>query len=130
MSTWFGRSRVQDRTGDSDERGAMDDPAARRNDPDPRNDLTPQRAGWVDEKVVAAEGSSARAASNGRDSMEPDHGRAIDALRAATTAAGDGAVQPSIDDIAQIRRLHEMRLDAELGEELLDARDRLGRFHC
>ena len=48
-----------------------------------------------------------------RDPAAFDNGRAIDALRAATTAAGTQPSQPTLDDIAQIRRLHETRLEAE-----------------
>jgi len=114
VSTWFGRSRVQDRAGDSDERGVMDDPMAGRDDSTPNDDVPSRHSGWVDEKVLAsAQSASARPASNGSDPVAGDNDHAIDALRAATSAAGERTEQPSIDDIAQVRRLHEMRVDAE-----------------
>ena len=109
---WFGRSRVQDRAGDSDTRGVTDDPTARsattRDDESaPDADAAAEHSGWVDEKVLSA------AASAPDDATVFDNDRAIDALRAATTAAGTQTSQPTLDDIAQIHRLHDMRLEAE-----------------
>jgi uncharacterized coiled-coil DUF342 family protein len=102
---WFGRSRVQDRAADSDERGVTDDASTRPSstrpdDSTPDADTASQHSGWVDDRVLST------AASN-------DNGGAIDALRAATTAAEAHAPQPTLDDITQIHRLHEMRVDAE-----------------
>jgi len=102
---WFGRSRVQDRTADSDERGVTDDASTRPSstrpdDPAPDPDVASEHAGWVDDHVLSTPAAN-------------DNGRAIDALRAATTAAEAQVPQPTLDDIAQIHRLHEMRLDAE-----------------
>jgi len=102
---WFGRSRVQDRAADSEERGVTDDHPSTRPSPSRSNDSAPdpdvasEHSGWVDDTVLSTPAAN-------------DNGRAIDALRAATTAAGQ-APQPTLDDITQIHRLHEMRVDAE-----------------
>ena len=116
----FGRSRVQDRAVDSDDIPVTKEPSAGRapSAPDPAtsfeatdaatNDLTASAAAmfanvnrtvptYVDQKRVAPDA--------------PGNDRAIDALRAATTAAGTH--QPSVDDIERIRNLHAMTADAE-----------------
>src|SRR5271154_4990265 len=53
VSMWFGRSRVQDRAGDTDERGVIDDPSAhspatRDADAAPDADAAAEHSGWVD----------------------------------------------------------------------------------
>ena len=78
---WFGRSRVQERTGDTDETSVTERPPARLDIPAP---IAPPRST-----------------------------SAIDALRAATNAAGSNASVPSPDDVSQIGRLHELTEAAE-----------------
>ncbi|MGO9873027.1 MAG: hypothetical protein ACLPVY_04435 [Acidimicrobiia bacterium] len=90
---------------DSDERGVNYDPSARPSSPRPDDsapdpDVASEHSGWVDDKVLSS-------------AVPNDNGRAIDALRAATTAAEAHVPQPTLDDIAQVHRLHDMRVDAE-----------------
>ena len=120
MSIWFGRSRVQERVGDTDERNVTERPSARMDEP-PATGGTP--------------------APRDDRATDVDKGPAIDALRAATNAAGSDAPRPnapsfnassnspfdapvpntpntnapvpSPDAVSEIGRLHEMTLAAE-----------------
>jgi len=116
----FGRGRVQDRTRDSDEQGvtepqsatpgAADTPDASADDAAspagaaqlPSADRPSAHSGWVDENVLPRVETDARATG--------DMPSAIEELRAATTSTD---ATPTLDDIAQIRRLHDMRIEAE-----------------
>ena len=113
---WFGRSRVQDRAGDSDERGAMDDPTAARNDS--TAGLSTGRAATLDggstssvlARPIALGACRLRRPRPRRDARQR---RAIDALRAATTAAGESRAAVARRRSRRFDRLHDMRLEAE-----------------
>ena len=75
MSIWFGRSRVQERVGDTDERNVTERPSARMDEP-PATGGMPTRRG--DDRAT-----------------DVDKGPAIDALRAATNAAGSTRRSPT-----------------------------------
>src|ERR1700676_1911076 len=62
VSMWFGRSRVQDRAADSDERGVTDDASTRPsptrpNDSGPDPDVASEHSGWVDDNVLSTAGA-------------------------------------------------------------------------
>ena len=90
---WFGRSRVQERAGDSDERSVTEPPVTGVGQPVPVNEADADQPAPNDDRTHPTS--------------------AIDALRAATSAAEWNASVPSPDAVSQIGRLHEMTLAAE-----------------
>jgi predicted nucleic acid-binding Zn-ribbon protein len=125
---WFGRSRVQDRSEASDDltprqsgqqqpgkpqpgppAGAPSRPAGPRSVS--ASAIDPNSFGAIERQVDALDRTAPIAPDGPSDS-----GYAIDALRAATTAAGareeSARARPAPDYIAEVRRLHEASLEA------------------
>jgi len=109
VATLFGRSRVQERAEDSDDTSVADDaPNAEQlgttgtesEDAAPAG-ASPAYATNQDVRSLAAAADAMRA--------ERESDAAINALRAATTAAG---VQPTLAQITEVRRLHEATIEA------------------
>jgi len=109
VATWFGRGRVQERAEDSDDTSVADDaPNAEQlgttgtesEDAAPAG-ASPAYATNQDVRSLAAAADAVRA--------ERESDAAINALRAATTAAG---VQPTLAQITEVRRLHEAAIEA------------------
>ena len=109
VSIWFGRSRVQERPGDSDERSVTDKGSSARLE-GPGSTDSPMPMDQTPTPPMA--NPPAVPPTNTPKSNAPTT-RAIDALRAATDAAGSQLAQPSPDEVAQIGRLHEAVKTAE-----------------
>ena len=110
---WFGRSRVQDRAGDSDERGVIDDPtdrsAATRADESAPTPTRPRST-----RAGSTRRCWRRPTSAPGDPAAFDNDRAIDALARRDRPRPERSRRNrQLDDIAQIRRLHDMRIEAE-----------------
>jgi hypothetical protein len=107
VATWFGRGRVQERAQDSDDTSVPDDaPNGSTSSKDTRSENAPTSASPLyatnrDVRSLAAAADAVRA--------ERESDRAINALRAATTASG---IHPTLAQITEVRRLHEATIEA------------------
>jgi predicted nucleic acid-binding Zn-ribbon protein len=119
VAIWFGRGRLQDRAEDSDDNSVTDDSSNDRASSE-RPSSEPIGADPATGDADAAPATptpifgtnrDARSLAAAADALHADResDRAISALRAATTAAG---TQPTLAQITEVRRLHEMTIEA------------------
>ena len=106
----FGRSRVQDRAVDSDDIPVVDDQSRANAAVHGSNGNADATAPHI---APPPTGTSFVTAPQPAEARDLENDRAIDALRAATTAAGGHAPQPTTSDITRIHDLHATTADAE-----------------